>query len=286
MTFLAFFAIYILWGTTFFAIRIAVHEVPPLFATGLRFFIAGLLLYAFMRLRRSPAPTPLQWRSLAIMGLLMFVTVYGPLFWAEQYVSSGMASLLEATLPVITLFLEMVLFRREPFRLSLLVPTLLGIAGVAVLLLPGTQQHFETIPSLAILCGGTSWSLGSVLTRSLPLPASKPLTSGGAMMLGGATLLTASACFGELHPFPHVSLKAALAIVYLIVFGSLIAFTAFVWLLSRMPATRVASHAYINPVVAVALGYFAGGEAVTMPMLAGATLVLVSVYAILRRRTE
>ncbi len=191
------------------------------------------------------------------MGLLMFVAVYGPLFWAEKYVTSGLASLLEATLPIITLLIETLILRQEPFRRRMVWPTLLGFAGVAVLLSPEGGDRVEVLPCVAILAGGTSWCFGSVLTRSMPLPQSRPLTAGAAMMLGGGTLLLFSALMGEMHPLPHVSLKAGLAILYLVVFGSLLAFTAFVWLLSRMPASRVASHAYVNPIVAVALGCLA-----------------------------
>jgi len=279
---LAFFAIYILWGTSFLAIRIAVLEVPPLFAAGTRFFLAGVLLYGFMRWKGQPAPTRHQWRSLAIIGLLMFVAEYGPLFWAEKYVPSGIASVLEATLPLITLLLETLVFRRHRFHWRLLAAILLGFCGVGALLLPNGQQHFAALPCLAILAGATAWSLGAVLNRSLVLPESKPLTSGAAMTLGGGMLLVLSACFGELHPLPHVSLRAASALLYLIICGSLLGFTAFVWLLARMPATRVSSHAYVNPVVAVALGYFIAGEAVTARTLLGTALVLASVVLILR----
>ena len=280
---LAFFAIYVVWGTTFLAIRIAVEEMPPLFAAGARFFAAGVLLYGFMRLRGNEKPTAIQWRNLAVMGLLMFVAEYGPLFWAEKYVPSGVVSVLAATLPIITLVLEMIVLRQQQMRPMVVAATLVGFAGVAVLLLPNGRQHFGLLPCLAILAGATTWSLGSVLTRSMDLPKSRPLTAGAAMMLGGAALLAISAGFGEMHPFPHVSLRGGLALLYLIVFGSLLAFTAFVWLLAHMPATRVASHAYVNPIVAVALGYFAAGEVVTMRMLAGTVLVLTSVFLILRR---
>jgi drug/metabolite transporter (DMT)-like permease len=115
------------------------------------------------------------------------------------------------------------------------------------------------------------------------LPQSRPITAGAAMMLGGAMLLVLSAGFGEMHPFPHISLRAVGALLYLIVFGSLLAFTAFVWLLAHMPATRVSSHAYVNPIVAVALGYFMAGEVITARILAGTALVLISVFLILRR---
>ena len=280
---LAFFAIYILWGTTFFAIRVAVEELPPLFAAGARFFTAGIVLYAFMRFKGETAPTAKQWRSLGIMALLMFVAEYGPLFWAEKYVPSGVVSVLAATLPIITLILEMLILRQQRMRPMLAIATILGFVGVAVLLIPGGKQHLALVPCLAILAGVTTWSLGSVLTRSMNLPASRPLTAGAAMMLGGTMLLALSAGFGEMHPFPQITLRAAGALLYLIVFGSLLAFTAFVWLLARMPATRVASHAYVNPIVAVALGYFMAGEPITARILAGTVLVLISVFLILRR---
>src|SRR6185437_1193415 len=138
--FLSFFAIYILWGTTFLAIRIAVEELPPLFAAGARFFIAGILLYAFMRAKGQTAPTSKQWRSLTIMALLMFVAEYGPLFWAEKYVPSGVVSVLAATLPILTLIIEMLILRQQRMRPMLAIATVLGFAGVAVLLIPGAKQ--------------------------------------------------------------------------------------------------------------------------------------------------
>jgi drug/metabolite transporter (DMT)-like permease len=279
---LAFFAIYVLWGTTFLAIRIAVSELPPLLAAGARFFTAGVLLFSFMRLKGEPGPSRKQWRNLLVMGLLMFVAEYGPLFWAEKYVPSGIASVLEATLPLITLVLEMLILREQHFRWTVVVSTLLGFGGVGVLLLPGAQGHLAILPCAAILAGAVTWSLGSVLSRRMDLPQSRSMTAGAAMMLGGGILLALSASIGDMHPFPHVSMRAGLALVYLVVFGSLLAFTAFVWLLGRMPATRVASHAYVNPIVAVALGYFVAGEAITLRTLAGTLLVIISVFLILR----
>lgn len=283
---LAFFAIYVLWGTTFLAIRIAVQELPPLFAAGVRFFIAGIVLYGFLSFRVKTQPTGVQWRNLAILGLLMFVAEYGPLFWAEKYVSSGVASLLAATLPLITMVLEVFILREQRFRLRFVVSTVVGFLGVGVLLVKNGGQHIPILPCIAILAGATTWSLGSVLTCSLDLPESKPLTAGAAMALGGGMLLVLSALFGEMRPMPHVSIRGALALLYLIFFGSLLAFTAYVWLLGRMPATRVASHAYVNPVVAVALGYFFAGEVITMRTLLGAALIIASVFLILREDKE
>jgi drug/metabolite transporter (DMT)-like permease len=280
---LAFFAIYVLWGTTFLAIRIAVSEVPPLFAAGCRFFVAGAVLYGFVRVKGQAGPRAKQWRNLALIGLLMFVAEYGPLFWAEKFVPSGVTSVLAASVPLITIVLEMLVFRQQRFRWSLLGAALLGFGGIVVLLLPSSQRNFGIFPCIAVLLGAIGWSTGSVLNRSLDLPESRPLTSGAAMMLGGIGLLLLSAMFGEMHPLPHVSLRAGLAILYLIVFGSLLGFTAFVWLLGRMPATRVASFAYVNPIVAVALGYFVAGEIITVRMLIGAAILIVSVFLILRK---
>ena len=283
---LAFLAIYVLWGTTFLAIRIAVREVPPLFAAGTRMFLAGTILLGWMLLRGARWPTREQWRSLALMGILLFVVDYGPLFWAEKYVPSGIAAVLAATVPLMTIALEIFVVRMQPFRWSLVGAVLLGFCGVGVLLLPDPHQQLPIIPCIAILVGTASWCLGTVLSRKMVLPDSRPVTSGGAMTIGGAVLLALSGAFGELRPWPHVSRSGALALAYLIAFGSLLAFTAYVWLLGRMPASKVSSYAYVNPVVAVALGYFVANEPITTHSIAGAALVLLSVFLILRRPTR
>jgi drug/metabolite transporter (DMT)-like permease len=204
------------------------------------------------------------------------------LFWAEKYVPSGIAAVLSATVPLMTIAFEIFLFRMQPFRWSLVGAVLLGFGGVSVLLLPNARQPLAIVPCIAILVGTAGWCLGTVMSRRLVLPESRPVTSGGAMMIGGAVLLVLSGAFGELHPRPHVSRNAVLALAYLITCGSLLAFTAYVWLLGRMPASKVASYAYVNPVVAVVLGYFVAGEAITPRMLVGAALVLTSVFLILR----
>jgi len=277
---LAFTVIYVLWGATFLAIRIAVLEIPPFFSSGVRFLIAGALLYVFMRLRGQPSPAAREWRSIAAISLCMFVATYGTLFWAEQYVPSGITAVIEATLPITTVALEVFVFRQQPFRWRTLAAVALGFCGVAWLLIRN-EQPFPGLPCVVILAGGTAWSLGAVLTRSLPRPRSLPLAAGAQMMLGGAVLLALSQATGELQSFPHISLRAGLALSYLIVAGSLLGFTAYVWLLARMPATQVASHAYVNPLVAVALGYFVAGEAVTLQMILASALVLASVLLIL-----
>src|SRR5215469_10389163 len=279
---LAFAAIYFLWGATFLAIRVAVQEVPPFFASGVRFLIAGGALYLFMRVRGESAPTAPQWRAIAVIALCMFVATYGALFWAEQFVPSGVTSVIEATLPITTIVLEVFVFRQQPFEWRMGAAVVLGFLGIVWLLLPGGQS-FSWLPCLVILGGGTVWSLGAVLTRSMPRPRSLPLTAGAQMMLGGATLLVLSQLTGELQTAPHISLRAAFALLYLIVGGSLLGFTAYIWLLARMPATRVASHAYVNPLVALALGYFAAGETLTLRMVLASGVVVASVFLLLAR---
>jgi drug/metabolite transporter (DMT)-like permease len=284
---LAFFAIYVLWGSTFLAIRMAVLLVPPWFAAGTRFFTAGTILYVFTLIRGEQRPTLREWRSLALIGVLMFSVTYGALFWAEQFVPSGITSVLEATLPLITVVLEVFIFRQQRFRWRILFSILIGFCGVALMLLKHDHQAFGIFPCLVVLGGSVCWSLGSVLTRSLPLPTSRVLTAGAEMMLGGGLLLVISAVSGELHPFPHLPPRAVFSLIYLIVAGSLMGFTAFVWLLGRMPASKVASHAYVNPIVAIALGHFVLSEQVTARTLLGAALVIGSVFLTMKEeKTE
>jgi drug/metabolite transporter (DMT)-like permease len=281
----AFFAIYVIWGSTFLAIRVAVLLVPPWFCAGVRFFTAGTILFLFAKLRGTKGPTLREWRSLAIIGVLMFSGTYGALFWGEQYVPSGITSVLEATLPLMTILLEVFVLRQQRFRWRAMVAVAVGFSGVALMMFKtghAGSGGFGVFPCLVILCGSLSWALGSLMNKSFTLPKSRVLTAGAEMMLGGGVLLALSLASGELHPFPVIPLKAGLALLYLIVAGSLIGFTAFVWLLGRMPASRVASHAYVNPIVALALGYFMASEEITLRTLLGAGLVLGSVVLTLK----
>jgi len=281
--FLAFFAIYVLWGSTYLAIRVAVESVPPLFAAGVRFMIAGAVLYPWARMRGELAPTREQWRNLALLGALMFLAPYGGLFWAEKTLPSGIAAVLVATIPLWTALLQVFVFRRQQMHWALLASITLGVGGVMVLALGRNEGHLNWAACLAILGSEISWSLATVLTTFVSLPRSKLISSGAQMLFGGAMLLVCSAIFGELHPLPHVSLRAAGAIAYLIVAGSLFAFTAYIWLLGRMPATTVTSYAYVNPVVALVIGHWLGSEALGPKTIVGSTLVLASVATLMRR---
>lgn len=284
-TILAFFVIYVIWGSTFLAIRTAVLLAPPWFCAAVRFSAAGTILFAFALLRGMRGPSGREWRSLGIIGMLMFFMTYAALFWGEQYVPSGITAVLEATLPLMTVLLEVFVLRQQRFRWRALLAMTVGFCGVTMTVFKGGHSGFGgfgVFPCLVILGGSASWSLGAVLTRSLPLPKSRVVTAGAEMMLGGGMLLMLSLASGELRPFPVIPAKAAFALVYLIVAGSVVGFTAFVWLLGRMPASRVASHAFVNPIVAIALGHFVASEEITPRTLLGAGLVLGSVVLTMR----
>jgi drug/metabolite transporter (DMT)-like permease len=280
---LALSAIYVLWGSTYFAIRVAVDHLPPLFAAGIRFSIAGAVLYLWARLRGAGKPDTRQWRNLCLLGGLMFLPTYSVLFWAEKTVPSGIASVLSATLPVWMVVLETVVFKSVRFKWSLLAPILLGLAGVAVLVLRGEGGGSSTVlPAALVVATQCTWASGSVLAQRLRLPDSKTISAGAQMIIGGAMLLASAGVAGELGSVHAVPATAVLAVAYLIVAGSLMAYTAYVWLLDRMPATQVSSYAYVNPVVALLIGYLLGREAFGLRELGGSVLVLGSVAAILK----
>ena len=278
---LALFAVYVVWGSTYLAIRIVVATVPPLLAAGVRFTIAGAILYLWCRMRGAPRPPRMQWRNLSILGALMFLATYSGLFWAEKTLPSGIAAVLVATLPIWMALLSIFVLKREKMRWQLLAAICLGFTGVIVLALGSGLGHGNVLACLAVLGSEIGWAVGSVTSKRMTLPKSKLMSAGGQMLTGGVMLLAFSALAGELRTAPHISLRAALGIGYLIVAGSIIAFTAYVWLLGQMPATTVSSYAYVNPVVALLIGHWLGQEALGLRTVLGAGLVLASVLLIL-----
>jgi drug/metabolite transporter (DMT)-like permease len=282
---LAFGAIYFLWGSTFLAIRVGVREVPPFLLAAMRFFVAGALLYAWLRTSGTDSPTAREWRSASLVAILIFVLDYGLLFWAERRLPSGIAAVMMATIPVFMSLSEIVFLQTIRLTARLAFALLVGLAGVGVLVsrsLGLSEAPVDTMGAAALLVAAISWSIASALTRKLPLPASKPMSSAAQMLAGGVLLALVSAALGEFHGFrpQAVSRAAWFALAYLIVAGSIVAFTAYIWLLHHESPTRVATYAYVNPVVAVAIGYFFGGEPVGPRTLLGTLLVLVSVIVI------
>jgi drug/metabolite transporter (DMT)-like permease len=282
---LAFAIIYLVWGSTFLAIRIGVREVPPFLLAGMRFFAAGIVLYAWMRVKGTPSPTRREWAAASFLAVLIFVLDYGLLFWAERRVPSGIAAVMMATIPVFMALAEILFLRTQKLTLRLGFALLVGIGGVAVLVSHSAghgEGTIDTSGAIALLVSAISWSLASILTRKLPLPASKVMSSGSQMLAGGILLTLTAAMLGEFKGFrvSAVSASAWLALAYLIVAGSIVGFTAYVWLIHHESPTKVGTYAYVNPVVAVLLGYFLGGEALGARTVLGTLLVLVSVVVI------
>ena len=284
-TLLAFSIIYFVWGSTFLAIRVGVREVPPFLLAAIRFLIAGLVLYGWMLARGERSPNARQWASAFLLALLIFVFDYGLLFWAEQRVPSGIAAVMLATIPVFMALSEIILLGTQKMTLRLLLALLIGIAGVAVLMshtLDVGEGPVETAGAVALIIAAISWSIAAALSRKLTLPPSKVMSSGAQMLAGGILLALSGAALGELRNF-HPSIVSAgawLALIYLIVAGSIVGFTAYVWLIHHESPTKVGTYAYVNPVVAVLVGYFLGGETLGLRTILGTVFVLISVVVI------
>lgn len=286
---LAFAIIYFVWGSTFLAIRVGVREVPPFLLAAIRFLIAGAALFIWSILRGERSPTSRQWTSISLLAVLLFGIDYGLLFWAEQRVPSGIAAVVMAIIPAFMTISEIVFLKTQNLTARLAASLLIGLAGVAILVShslnfggASTNTAIDTLGATALIVASISWSIGSALTRKLPLPSSKVMSSGAQMLAGGIFLTIIAAALGEFPKFhpANVSREAWLALAYLIVAGSIIAFTAYVWLIHHESPTKVGTYAYVNPVVAVILGYFLGGESLGLRTILGAALILVSVIAI------
>lgn len=282
---LAFAIIYFVWGSTFLAIRVGVEQVPPFLLAALRFLIAGIVLYAWMRLKGTPTPNLREWGGSCFLGFLIFVVDYGCLFWAERRVPSGIAAVVLATIPVFITLLEIVVLRTQRLSVRLGSALLVGICGVAVLMnrsFSFGESPLDRAGVLALLLAALSWSVATILSRKVRLPDSKPMSAAAQMLSGGIQLLVLAAFSGELSGFRFraVSWNAWLALAYLIIAGSIVGFTAYVWLLHYESPTKVGTYAYVNPVVAVAVGYLLGGESIGFRTLLGTALVLVSVLTI------
>jgi drug/metabolite transporter (DMT)-like permease len=276
--------VYVLWGSTYLAMRLAIVTIPPFLMAATRHTIAGALLYSFARLRGAPRPRPEHWRSTAIIGALLLLLGNGGVVWAEQRVSSGMAALLICSEPMwIVLFAWM---RRDGRRPSPLVVAglLVGFAGLVLLVRPGHggAVAVDRLGVVAVLIASISWAAGSLYVQRATLPSSPLLATAMQMLCGGGLLFAASALTGEPARFAlsQVSAGSVLAVLYLVVFGSLIGFTAYTWLLRSASPVLVSTYAYVNPVVAVFLGWLLVHEPVTSGTLLGAAVILAGVALI------
>lgn len=284
-TLVAFAMIYFVWGSTYLAIRIGVAEVPPFLFAAMRFLAAGVVLYLWTLAQGEKSPSSREWISALLLAFLIFVLDYGLLFWAERRVPSGVAAVMLATIPAFMALAEIVFLRTQRLTGRLAAALLTGLAGVAVLVSKSMNVGGPAIDrsgALALIVAAISWSIAAAISRKLPLPASKVMSSGAQMFAGGVLLALTAAMLGEFrdfHPF-SVSRGAWFALLYLIVAGSIGAFTAYVWLIHHESPTKVGTYAYVNPVVAVIVGYFLGGEALGLRTILGTLFVLVSVVVI------
>jgi drug/metabolite transporter (DMT)-like permease len=286
---LGFAAIYLIWGSTYLGIRYAVETIPPLLMMGVRHFVAGTLVYAWVRRRGTPAPQLRQWGYALIAGVFLFLCGHGVLAWAEQKVPSGLAALLCATLPLWTVVLSRLDGSERKLDVRAWVGLLLGFAGVALLIGPSALgRHLDVLATGAVLSSALLWAVGTSYTRAVRMPASTVLSAAMQMVSGGAMLLISGLLAGEAAQVhvASITIRSVLSLAYLIVFGSIIAFTVYVWLVTVSSPSRISTYAYVNPVVAVLLGWAVAGEALGVRTLAATAVILAGVALVSTRRKQ
>lgn len=282
----AFLAVYVIWGSTYLAIKVSLESLPPFLTAAARFMLAGAILFGVALARGDAAPGRAQWRSALLVGGLLLLGGNGGVMWAQQRVPSGLASVLIAMVPIFVVLLEALWSTKQADRptLGMGVGALIGFAGVALLVGGGRASPgaVDLLGAVALLCSAFSWALGSVTSRKVALPASPILSTACQMLAGGALLAALGVAQGEARTIDlgAVTLRSWLAVGYLTLFGSIVAFSAYVWLLKNVAPTRVATYAYVNPVVALLLGHFVADEALAPRTLVAAGLTLVGVCVI------
>jgi drug/metabolite transporter (DMT)-like permease len=283
---IAMLAIYLIWGSTYLAIRFAVDTIPPFLMAGTRFLIPGLLLVIWRRAAGDPAPTRRQWLSTAFIGLLLLLGGNGLVSWAEQRIDSGIAALLVGTVPIWMVLTDTLFSSKQRPRLMAIIGLLTGFGGIVVLVGPRTlisgESNYDLLGIGAVLLAAFFWSLGSVFSRKADMPGSPLLGTGMEMLAGSAGLYTVSLMIGEWRSFDlnAVSLQSGLGLLYLIVAGSLGGFVAYTWLLRNAPISLVSTYAYVNPLVAILLGYWMAQETLSAQVLIAAVVIIGSVILI------
>ena len=287
LTLFAFACIYFIWGSTYLAIRYAVETIPPLFVAGFRHLIAGGLLFGWCWWQ-GLRPTRQQWFASIVLAALFFLIGHGTLHWAQQTLPSGVAAFLIATEPI---FVAIIVSATHRSRItpSLLIGLLLGLFGVGLIIGGEVRSGgSELLKSLVVLIGAASWSLGLVYSRSGKLHPDPRMSAAMSLVAGSLMLLLGGMITGEgarLY-LSVVSVKSFLALAYLAIAGSLVAYSAYFWLLSRFPPTLIATHTYVNPLVAVILGWAIGGEALTTRFLFGGVLVIAAIALVGRANSR
>jgi drug/metabolite transporter (DMT)-like permease len=288
----AFAAVYLVWGSTYLAIRFAVETLPPLLMAGARFVLAGAIVLAWARLReRSPAPSRMDWRTGIISGALLLLGGNGAVAWAEQRVPSGIAALLVAIVPLWMVLIEWLRPGGRRPALAVFAGVTLGLVGLLLLVGPDALRSggaSNSLGALVLVLASLSWAAGSLFTKWAPRASSGTVGAGTQMLAGGVLLLLAAVVSGEPArlDLAHASTRSLLGFAYLVTFGSLIGFTAYVYLLAHTTAAKAATYAYVNPVVAVLLGWAIGHEPVTARTLLAAGVILAGVAIITVSRDD
>ena len=285
----AFASIYIIWGSTYLAIRYAIETIPPFIMGGTRFLVSGALLYLWARSRGASRPTKLHWRNAIIAGGFLLLGGNGAVVWAEQFVPSGLTALLVSILPIWLVIIEWVRPPRKRPTGAVLVGLVLGFIGIIVLVGPGNvsgQGDVRPLGALVLILGSLSWAIGSFWSRDAKLPESALLTTGMEMLGGGALLIIIGVLSGELSHLDihHVSRSSTVGLVYLITFGSLLGFTSYIWLLDKVSPAHLGTYAYVNPIVAVVLGWAIAGERLSIRTGVAAAIVICAVALITSAR--
>ncbi len=275
-------AVYIAWGSTYLAIRFAVQSMPPFLMAAVRFLIAGSLLFIYRRAAGDPLPRWGEARSAGIIGLFLLLGGNGAVVWAEQTVPSGLAALMVSTSPLWMLSLEALLPGGKKPPLRAVLGILLGFSGVVLLMWPGGSGGLlQANPwgAIVLVFATLTWAAGSIYSRYAPLPSSPVMGSAIEMLVGGTALLVLGAATGEFNQvhLASISTRSLLGLAYLIVYGSLIGYTAYTWLLQDAPTSLVATYAYVNPLVALAIGALLGSETLSARTLMAAGIILGSV---------
>ncbi len=283
-TILAFAAIYIIWGSTYLAIRFTLETLPPLLTAGTRFFLAGAILYGCIRIRRRvSAPTGKHWLASFIVGGLLLLGGNGAVVLAEQTFPSGLASLFIAIVPLLMVLIEWLMFQGERPSFNVFTGIAVGIFGVVLLIMPAfchvAGMQWDGKGVLLLIGAALSWSFGSVFARRVAQHKEILLSAGMQMIAGGLLLFFVGVCRGELFTvhFTVFSIRSVGAFFYLIVFGSLIGFSSYIWLLKNAGTARASTYAFVNPLVAVFLGWWLAGEIVSSVTLLAAAMVITAV---------
>jgi len=283
---IALLALYIVWGSTYLAIRFSVETIPPFLHAALRFLVSGAILYVWRRAAGDPAPTLSNWKSTAIVGAALLLGGNGLVAWAEQTVPSGIAALMISTSPFWLVLFESLRSGGAKPTWQAILGLIVGFAGVFILIGPseitGTGVSYNTFGIILLLFAPFFWSLGSIYAKGADMPKSTLLSTGMQMLTGAAALFIVSGVKGEFSGFSlgEVSLRSWLGLTYLITFGSLIGFVSYGWLLHNAPISLMSTYAYVNPVVAVLLGSLLADEPLNGRILIAAAIIIGSVIVI------